>query len=84
MNLGEGYMAAHCNIFSTFCRFDIFKNKIFRKFLKICNASELCLGIYTEGMGNIIHYTGMGLWVTTTLNITLVFNKTHVTFCIYN
>ena len=84
MNLGEGYRAAHCNIFSTFCRFDIFKNKNFKKLLKICNASELCLGIYTEGMGNIIHYPGMGLWVTTTLNITLVFNKTHVTFCIYN
>ena len=24
MNLGEGYMAAYSNIFSTFCRFDIF------------------------------------------------------------
>lgn len=54
MNLGEGYMAAHCTIFSTFRRFAIFQNKNFGKFLKICNASELCLGIYSKGLGNII------------------------------
>lgn len=61
MNLAEGYMPGHCTAFFFFfqlLRFDIFQNKNFRKFLKSCNASELCLGIYTEAMGNALYLDG--------------------------